>query len=402
MAALENISLASYPQRADPGLNAHKSTGLRPRLRFAGVYQKSDRIAAMVRQLVAILLMAAVSVTAESMFNGRRATVLEGGSAQVVVDLGGGSIVDFHLLDQKLNPLVWGDTKPTPEPRAMGQFLCLDRWGAPSAAELRNGMVFHGEATKVDWKELSATKTEAELSASLPMAGLTVRRRIRIHENSAVFTVSESVTNENKLGRIYNQVQHATIGPPFLDEHTVVDSNARKGFMQSSPLPNPEEPSVVWPQALKDGQPVDMRHLAGDPNPNVVSYTIDEPYGWVTASNETKGLLIGYIWKTSDFPWFNAWRHVQNGKPLARGLEFGTTGLHQPFPILVEKGKIFGRPIFAYLDAGQTATRSYTAFLSKIPKDYRGVGRVQYENGRLTIYERGAEDGKGITIETGN
>jgi hypothetical protein len=76
--------------------------------------------------------------------------------------------------------------------------------------------------------------------------------------------------------------------------------------------------------------------------------------------------------------------------------------LHQPFPILVEKGKIFGRPVFVYLDAGQTATRSYTAFLSKIPKGYRGVGRVQYENGRLTIYERGREDGKGITIEAGN
>jgi hypothetical protein len=354
------------------------------------------------RKLIAILSMAAVSATAESMFNGRRATVLQGGSSQVVVDLGGGSIVDFELLDQKLNPLVWGDTKPTPEPRAMAQFLCLDRWGPPTAAELHNGMVFHGEATQVDWKEMRATKREAELAATLPMAGLSVRRRIRIHENSSVFSVSETVTNDNKLGRIYNQVEHATIGPPFLDEHTVVDSNARKGFMQSSPMPNPEEPSVVWPQALKDGQAVDMRHLRDDPDPNVVSYTIDDAYGWVTASNETKGLLIGYIWKASDFPWFNAWRHVQDGKPLARGLEFGTTGLHQPFPVIVEKGRIFGRPILAYLDAGQTATRSYTCFLSKIPKGYRGVGRIQFENGRLTIFERGTENGKGITIEAGN
>ena len=72
---------------------------------------------------------------------------------------------------------------------------------------------------------------------------------VRLSESAAVFTVSETVTNRNKLGRIYNMVQHATIGPPFLDETTVVDSNAERGFMQSSPLPNPEQLEIRWPQA---------------------------------------------------------------------------------------------------------------------------------------------------------
>src|SRR5207244_2004554 len=119
-------------------------------------------------------------------------------------------------------------------------------------------------------------------------------------------------------------------------------------------------------EARKNGKPVDMRRLTNDHDPNVVSYTVDGEYGWVTASSPVQGLLIGYMWKTSEYPWFNAWRHVENGKPVARGLEFGTTGLHQPFPILVAKGRIFGRPIYEYLDANHTITKTYACFLFKI------------------------------------
>jgi hypothetical protein len=228
------------------------------------------------------------------------------------------------------------------------------------------------------------------MAATLPMAGFKVARSLWLAENAALLRVTESVTNTNKLGRVYNMVQHPSIAPPFLDATTVVDANARKGFMQSSPLPNPEEPAVFWPQALEDGQPVNLRHLTAAHEPEVVSFTIEGEFGWVTASTATKGLLIGYIWKTSDYPWLDIWRNAQNGKPAARGLEFGTTGLHQPVGILVSKGKIFERPIYSYLDAGQTATRSYAAFLFKIPVDYRGVERITYESGRLTLHERGA------------
>ena len=54
-------------------------------------------------------------------------------------------------------------------------------------------------------------------------------------------------------------VQHPTIAPPFLDEHTVVDSNGTRGFMQSSPLPDPETWEVKWPYASEKGAQVDVR-----------------------------------------------------------------------------------------------------------------------------------------------
>ena len=131
------------------------------------------------------------------------------------------------------------------------------------------------------------------MSAYLPIAGLEIHRSVRLSESAAIVTVSETVTNRNRLGRIYNMVQHATIGPPFLDESTVVDSNAQRGLMQSSPLPNPEQLEIRWPQAIQQGNPVDLRRLTSDPDPNVVSFVIDDEIGWVIGDASLERLLCG-------------------------------------------------------------------------------------------------------------
>src|SRR4051812_3255057 len=350
-----------------------------------------------------MMILAVVNANADTVVDGRPSVVLESPAAKLVMDLGGGSIVDFHTAAGGLNPLRWigpADVKAVLRP--MAHFLCLDRWGPGSAAEQKNGMVFHGEATRVRWQEFEAPARQSDgvhaaMGATLPIAGLDVRRAVRLSNTAAIFYVSETVTNKNKLGRVYNMVQHATIGPPFLDETTVVDSNAQRGIMQSSPLPNPEQPEIRWPQAIKQGNPIDLRRLTNDPDPNVVSFVMDGEVGWVTATNASKELLLGYLFSTSDYPWLNLWRHVQAGKPLARGLEFGTTGLHQPFTVLTTKTHIFGKPTFAYLDAGESATRRYTAFLTKVPKDFVGVNSVVYRDGKIIIKESGGS-GRELTV----
>lgn len=210
------------------------------------------------RMLVMLMMLMAVSAGAQTVIKGRASVVLEGRVAQVTVDLGGGFIVGFQFKDQRLNPLSWVSDEPGPA-HPMGHFLCLDRWGAPSDAESKNGMPFHGEASHVQWTVVrqpgaSGDAIQAEMAATLPMAGFKVARNLYLAEGAALLRVTESVTNNNKLGRVYNMVQHPSIAPPFLDASTVVDANARKGFMQSSALPNPEEPAVFWPQALQDGR----------------------------------------------------------------------------------------------------------------------------------------------------
>lgn len=348
--------------------------------------------------LFACALLAGQQALAAELIIGRKSLVMDTPTARLVADVAGGSIGDFHLKASgtDLNPLQWS-TPSAGETSIMGfgHFLCLDRWGPASDAESAKGMPYHGEAAHVEWAITRETADrngilEAEMTALLPKAGLSVRRILRMSTKAPVFAVREEVSNVNALGRIYNAVQHPTIGPPFLDETTGVDCNGRKGFAQGRTLPNPETPSFSWPQALNgEGEMVDLRHLTNDPNPNVVSYTIDDEYGWVTATTAARGLLIGYLWKTADYPWVSLWRDVHDGKPAARGLEFGTTGLHQPFPILVKKGRIWDRPLFAYLDAGETTDRGYIAFLCKIPNDFAGVESITVEKPRLILRERG-------------
>lgn len=336
-------------------------------------------------------------------------------AAEITVDLGGGSIADFHLGKNGLNPLQWDswDFSETPDddppltPRSMGHFLCLDRWGPATPAEIAHGMGWHGEATTSWW---SVTKApiesgrfiEAQMMAKLPLAGLEVVRKIQLHKNEAIFKVDEAVKNTRHIGRIYNIVQHPTIGPPFLDETTVVDANGTRGFMQETPAPHFEKPEVLWPFAMKkDGTKVNMRHLKNDATPAVVSYIIEDKYGWTTAVNAKQQLLIGYIWPSKDYPWFDAWRHVAENKPFARGLEFGTTGLHQPGPVLVEKGKIFDRHIFKFIDADETQLFSYANFLMKVPRDFGGVKKIEYKNGKISVTERGAKT-RNIVMNVGD
>ena len=316
---------------------------------------------------------------------------LAGKAASLTILLQGGVLSDFHLTGDRVNPL-----------RGMGHFLCLDRWGPPSAAEAKNGMPFHGEASKVDWVVSRAPVRrnggrELEMRAKLPLAGLDVQRRVWISESEPLVIVREEVTNRNRLGRIFNIVQHPTIGAPFLDRETRVDAGAGRGFMQSSPLPNPEKPEVRWPEARHEGKKVDLRRLTDNPNPNVVSYEALGKLGWTTATAPEQERLIGYVWPTTDYPWFNAWRHVEKGEPALRGLEFGTTGLHQPFPELVKKGTIFGLPLYTYLDADQSVTRSYGMFLQRTPAGFEGVKQVSHLGDKLVVEERGGS-GRRLTL----
>ena len=369
---------------------------------------KQKRIRAICSIWLLLIVISYHLLLADSGLGERPHVVLENNIVRFEVDLFGGSIVDFQFLDQNLNPFTWnypekGDLKP----RDMGHLLCFDRWGAPSPQEIKNGMPYHGEATHVEWQVLSQPmskdgKVNAELLCELPMAGLTLKRFIALSENAPVVTVREEINNINKLGRIYNIIEHSTISPPFLDESVLVDTNAKKGFMQESPLPDPEEPVVYWPYIAYKGNLVNLRQLKDDPLPSLVSFVFAEndEYCWVAACNPGKGLLLGYIWGISDYPWLSFWRYVKDGGPKARGLEFGTTGLHRPYPILVAKGKIFNRPLYEYIDAGQTIVKSYTMFLTRIPHDYKGVKDLTYKNGTIVLKEHDSDESRNITIST--
>ena len=339
--------------------------------------------------------------------------VLRNQTAQVSIAHDGGGIVELRFRDNSTNPLNWEitpdlETKPPGKPYLRGHFLCLDRWGAPSQAEIDNGVPFHGEAPRIVWQAARTRpdSLQGTMRCALPLAGLRVRRTVELHATSAVLKVTEEVTNINKRGRIFNMVQHPSIAPPFLDETTLVDSNAAHGFWQDGSLPVSPESADLWPKVAIDGRPVDLRRLHGAKDTtrsDVSSFVFNESnkFGWVTACNPGKGLMLGYLWKTDEYPWLNIWRYIHDGKVAARGLEFGTTGLHQPFPTLVKTHQILSRSLFEYVDANQTIGKSYAVFLLKIPDDYRGVAGVSYSTGRLQVKEHGELRPRDLEIEVG-
>jgi hypothetical protein len=314
-------------------------------------------------------------------------------AAELVLSRAGGCFSALRLSGTDINPLAWGVPGTLEKPEPCGHFLCLDRWGPPSDAEGRLGMPYHGEASHTVWSVESMRNNPngviVQMSAELPLAGLAVRRTVALSAGSAVYSVSEEVLNSNRLGRMLNMVQHPTIAPPFLEPGTRVDCNGTRGLMQDSPLPNPERLEVRWPFAMHKGRRVDLRRLHEDHSPNVVSFVVPHRFGWITAASPAYGLLLGYVWPARDYPWVSVWRHAEGGAPAARGLEFGTTGLHQPYKLLAEKGRIFDRPLFVYLDAGERMTRRYAGFLLRVPKGYGGTEAVQVHPHGIDVVERG-------------
>ena len=328
--------------------------------------------------------------------------ILNNGIVQVSVASSGGGITDFRFLDHAVNPLNWEierDPASTEKPYLRGHFLCLDRWGAPSNAEAENGMTFHGEAAYASWRlvdrgESAESRQEAEMICELPIAQMTVRRVMWLEDNQAVLVVREHITNTGKLGRIYNIVQHPSIAPPFLDSATIVDSNAQYGFVQGSVMPESVAAADLWPNTMIEGELEDLRRFQNDETgtrySDVSTFIFDDAqeYGWVTASSPNTGLLLGYLWRVEAYPWLAIWRARSNGRVAARGLEFGTTGLHQPYAELVRVGRILGRSIYEYIEANETVEKSYMSFLVKIPHDFQGVAEINYSNGKLELIER--------------
>jgi hypothetical protein len=341
----------------------------------------------------------------------RKQVVLDGDKAQVVFDLGGGGLTGFCLTDPGhpacgLTPLAWNNPEADQlDAREMAHFLVLDRWCKPTAAEMKNGMPFHGEAPHSHWKVIQAPSRSGKTVAvtagvDLPLAGLSFVRTMKL--SGTILHVEEKITNPKPVGRAYNMIEHVSLGPPFLDGTVLVDTKVAKGFTQEFKprLPVPEEPAVGWPEYEYKGRQINMRTMTNHAGPLVTSYIMDEDqeYGWATACHPGKQLLIGYIWKTKDFPWLNLWRHVVRGKPKARGLEFGTTGWLQPFPMLAKKGSIFGRQLMDWIDADQTVSKKFTAFLAAVPPGYRGVADLQFDGKKIRLVEQGGQKKREVSV----
>lgn len=305
--------------------------------------------------------------------------VLRNDSVTLSISRLGGAIVGFSFNNKQLNPLGW-KVLPNDMPENnkkgspfQGQFLCVGRWGAPTSGEMAAGIPHNGEPSNIWWKKDSLLLPGIlKMSVHAPLEQWQVNRQIKLYQNQACFDVEETLTNLQNSGRFTAIVQHATLGGTFLDKNTIISSNASAGFNQSLIQQSLTKYEYLWPDGFADSlkNRLDLRS-SNQQNSYVTTHIIDGKAGWATAATPSQNLLIGYVWKTADYPWMHIWHGFKGGKLWAKGIEFGTTGLGDTF--LPEKRAAItfhDRNNNLFVDAKSSVTKRYTCFLIRIPEDF--------------------------------
>ena len=320
--------------------------------------------------------------------------VLHNDSVTLSISRFGGAIVDFHFNNQQLNPLDWkvlpNDMPENNQKGApfQGHFLCIGRWGSPTEGEKRAGIPHNGEPSNRWWKKDSLLLSGMlRMSVNAPLEQWQVNRRIKLYQNQACFEVEETLNNLLNSGRFTTIVQHATLGGTFLDESVLVNSNAGAGFNQNLISKSLSGFEYQWPIAYVDSlkNTIDLTK-SNDSNGYVSTHVIDGEIGWATAANPGKRLLIGYVWKTSDYPWLHIWHGIKDGKLWAKGLEFGTTGLGDTFsPESMAALTFHGRNNNLFVDAKSSVTKKYVCFIMRIPENFSGVNSISFDKNQITV-----------------
>lgn len=320
--------------------------------------------------------------------------------------LEGSAITKFKLLDQSVNPLDWKlplHRLPSTNLGSFpfqGHFLSLGTWGMPSPGEQNAGLKFYGEVNTEVWKiekELrkSASSQTVTTSVKSPIERLDVIRIVSLKNKSSVIEVSEKITNNLPIGRPYNILQHATMGGTFINQKTILNTNAGKGFYQNgdytrNTYANLEDTSYQWPNATVPDGFIDLR-LSNQVQKSFVSTHVfpkNETHGWATLVNKEAKLLIGYIWDRDNYPWLNIWHQYEEGMVKGRAIEFATCGIWQSFEyMMANDSRFFGQNSFEFIDAGETKLKSYKMFIMPIANEFTAVKHVEI-----------SESGIGITL----
>jgi len=311
--------------------------------------------------------------------------ILSNRVATLKVNLQGGGIVSYPLNDSPLNPFSWR-SKWTPG--CDGFFLCFDRVGPPSSEDKKIGIPPHGEAHAVRWTVLEQAELRLRVQCDLPLVKMSVIREYHLYPGSSVCRITDHFKNNNSFEKPYNILMHPSLGPPFLDDQILVDCNADAGFVNTKKVAELPGKTVAWPAFNS----VDLHHMK-DGQSMVVNYRTAPGVsnGWACIANPAKGLLVGTLWNTADYPWIRVWREWKDNAPAALGVEFGSSPLAMPFEKIEQIGDIMGLQTLQTLPPGGETEHTFSLFLSKIPADYSGTGNLRLESEYLVLEEKDSE-----------
>ena len=79
-------------------------------------------------------------------------------------------------------------------------------------------------------REVSRSRGTCQWNVTLPAAHLKFERQVRLAEGESVAYVQETVSNQRDVDHACDWVQHATFGPPFLQEgESTVTASGQRG-----------------------------------------------------------------------------------------------------------------------------------------------------------------------------
>jgi hypothetical protein len=330
-------------------------------------------------------------------FRDRDAVQIENSAIRVTVLKEGGHIAEILHKQTGVNPLwipPWKSIEPSSYDPAlhpeyglneeskllagiMGHNLCLDFFGPPSSDEAKAGLTVHGEASVVRYEAQSAG-SDVEVSATLPVAGVAVKRSIHLGENGASIQITETVENLSSMDRPLGWTQHVTMGPPFL-QHGVTRFNisSRRSRVFEAPGfggSNLEAGTdFTWPLApVRGGGQKDLRVYTDEKQSAKFTTHLMNADGnaFFAAYNPINKLLFGYQWKSDDFPWLGIWEENRsrtappwNSQAVTLGMEFGVSPFPEPKRKMVERGRLFDTPTYRWLGARNSVTVEYSVVI---------------------------------------
>jgi len=142
-----------------------------------------------------------------------------------------------------------------------------------------------------------------------------------------------------------------------------------------------------------DGKPINLRATPDAPHYLDHAATLIDPaleFGWTTALNPRRRLLLGYVFRRAEYPWLQTWGNYPSTGKFARGMEFSTQPYDLPRRDTAAMGTLFDTPLFRWLPAKSKIQTRFLFFYTMVPAGFTKVDSVRLENGRIVAEDRSA------------
>ena len=371
--------------------------------------------------LLTALALSAAEIREHETFKNRPAIVVANDEIELTILPLSGSMTSLKLVEgDPINPMwdaIQNDRdqgRPERAAGGTGHFVCVDGFGPVSDEEAAAGLSGHGEAARLAWATTEAKSSggAAELTqaVTLPRHQELYTRTISLRDGENVVRVHSTLESLLSFDRPVVWAEHATIGSPYLEAGvTVVDLSPNRAMTRPRPKPVrgrthrlESGEQFEWPLApTKAGGKVDLRaapvdHDSLDHTGHLM--TRSGKHAWVTALHPEKNLVLGYVFKTSEYPWLQTWENYPAKGMMARGLEFGTQAFDRPRREMITQNRLFGELLYRWLPAMSKIETTYLMFWAPTPEGFEGVSSVELSGGKLTI--RDDRSGKTMTLPT--